>query len=166
MDFLSHILWANLLFRNKAWRWHGVAFAMLPDFPITIVMPLYVLGYNVDAMHWLWSIDFATHSLLVIGVLFVLASLYLKRYYYPLLFGSTLHVLMDLITHKGSHAGYPPGTALFYPLSEFRIDGIINYEKDLWFLMLNFGVLALIYAYLYLKGNKKQESISTITERR
>jgi LexA-binding, inner membrane-associated putative hydrolase len=159
MDFLSHILWANLLFRKREWRWQGIAFAILPDFPIVLVMPLYILGYNVDAMRQLWSIDFATHSLLVIGILFVIASLYLRRYYYPLLFGSTLHVFMDLITHKGSHAGYPPGTAIFYPFTEFRIDGIINYEKDLWFLGLNFGALILIYSYIYLKRGKKTKDV-------
>ena len=159
MDFLSHILWANLLFRKKEWRWQGVAFAILPDFPILLIMPLYILGYNVDAMRLLWSIDFATHSLLVIGVLFALTSLYLKRYYYPLLFGSTLHVFMDLITHKGGHAGYPPGTALFYPLTKFRINGIINYEKDLWFLALNFGALILIYLYIYLGAKSKRKGV-------
>lgn len=154
MDFLSHVLWANLLFKNKSWRWQGVTFAIIPDFPIALVMPLYILGYDVNSMRGLWSIDFATHSLLVIGILFAFVSLYLKRYYYPLVAGSGLHILMDLITHKGGHAGYPAGTALFYPLSEFRIDGIINYEKDLWFLALNFGALLVLYGYLYLKENK------------
>ena len=154
MDFLSHILWANLLFRKKEWRWQGILFAILPDFPIALAMPFYILDYNIDRR--LWSIDFATHSLFVIGVMFVIASFYLKRYYYPLLFGSTLHVFMDLITHKGGHAGYPPGTALFYPISEFRIDGIINYEKDLWFLGLNFGALILIYSYTYLNRKKEE----------
>ena len=159
MDFLSHILWANLLFRKKEWKYEGVFFALIPDITFVPILAFFILKLDselIQVFRTFWKVTFLSHSVLIMLVFFATASIYLKRYYYPLFFGWGLHILIDTITHKGGiRAGFPSGARWFYPVSTLKIEGLVNYET-LGFMVINWLALILIYAYLYLPLNEQK----------
>ncbi len=125
MDFPAHFLWALALFQRYSWVFQGVFFSLLPDIIWSIPAIYFYLSSgrksNYDKLYpkikpiYQWS-----HSIVLPTLGFVVIWLWTKTFYWPLLAGYFLHILMDLPFHKG---GYANGIAPLYPISNKKING-------------------------------------------
>jgi membrane-bound metal-dependent hydrolase YbcI (DUF457 family) len=131
MDTLSHGLWAIVLVKGlfkKVNLWLAFLFGVLPDvIPFGIPFMTMILSGakpsgDPSSFHFpsyvqpLYSI---THSLIIAVFVFLLIYLITKKAYVWML-GWPLHILVDIPTH--SKEFFP--TPLFYPISNFAVDGV------------------------------------------
>jgi hypothetical protein len=178
MDILAHGLWAYLAFKAANMHWKkkeklgwAVFWGMFPDlfgFTIPILIILFGLfagtasiadipkpGHETEVQingplpHMLYNYS---HSLIIFALV-ALAAWGIMQYFYRktpwVLGGWLLHILMDIPTH--SKAFYP--TPILWPLSTWTFDGVM--WGQLWFMILNYALLAVVY--FYLKHEEKSE---------
>ncbi len=88
-----------------------------------------------------------SHSLIIFLIIFFAARFVFKKFHYELL-GWGLHIFMDIPTHTLEF--YP--TPFLWPLSDYRFDGISWGTPQ--FLIINYTILIIIFAFLYYKKNK------------
>ncbi|MBK7140455.1 MAG: hypothetical protein IPH75_00065 [bacterium] len=158
MDVLAHALWTNLAFSEAPLPVRGAAIALsvLPDlipFTPTAVRQFFSARKDQsgnpkprprpEEMHfsrWAYRAYDVTHSLLVFGAVFAAGWLWMGSVPW-VLFGWLGHILVDIPTHTRAFFGTP----IFWPISNYKFDGISWGER--WFMRLNYGGIILMYAY-------------------
>lgn len=154
MDFLSHLVWAFVLFHSQPWGWLAVFFCVLPDllwwFPRLLLkanLKRKKIEYDEDSdlqTRWLYR---ANHSLVTWAI--VVAASYLvfgAQVAAGLAAGWLLHIFMDVWTHKG---GIVNGIRLFYPLFDWRFPAVVYWRETVrdkpWVYLLNLALAAAVY---------------------
>ncbi len=90
-----------------------------------------------------------SHSFAVFGMVMLLLWLWKRRFYFILL-GWPLHVLYDIPTHTPEF--YP--TPLFWPLSDWTFPYGFSWGQP-WFIALNYSLLLIVYAWLYVAKRRR-----------
>lgn len=176
MDIVAHALWAGagLLLAHRRWAVTPrtaaatVALAVVPDIPH--LLP--ILGWSafggVDAaavqayaiavpgqepvvppmVDWLsHNLHCVTHSALVAGVVSLLAWLWLRSLWIPLL-GWWSHIVIDVFTHS---ADYYPSPVL-WPITREGLDGVAWNTPA--FMLVNYVALAAMYLWLFIRWRR------------
>jgi hypothetical protein len=177
MDIISHALWSSTLFKSLELKskkkkfnlWKAAIFGMFPDI-FAFVIPLFIFsiiiilqnGFNIsgfiatiqsspysDVVEMLYNIS---HSVVIFSLTFLLIWLIFRKPIW-IMFGWLLHILIDIPTHLLSH--FP--TPMFWPISNFRINGIIYWREPL-FMILDIMLLIIVYGIIfYLERKKKSQ---------
>lgn len=151
-DEVSHLLWTYLALKHPRLKEfkdfqsrRGVAaayfFTLLPDLAnLTLILVfLWVMVSNnlplvagPEALNYpqvqevfnspIRSIYFTSHSYVTLAVLLLVFYIPLGRFYWPLFLGMGFAITLDIFTHKDLTALKP-----FYPLSDFKVNGIIHW---------------------------------------
>lgn len=165
MDILSHGLWGGVALGRASRRsfWTAFAIGTAPDlFSFGLVFANGLLAHGLDFfngfghppdpalipayVHQLYN---ATHSLAVFAVVFGLVWLVRGKPFVEL--GAWgLHIALDIFTH--SEEFFP--TPFLWPLSDARVNGVPWSDPRIFFG--NVFLLALLYAWLYLRRRKAQ----------
>jgi len=101
---------------------------------------------------FVWHLYHCSHSLLVFAAVFGLVWAILRRPDLEML-GWALHILIDILKHKGIFAVH-----FLWPLSNFGFNGI-RWE-NCWFLALNYAMLLSVLAWLCIHTRKAYPSTS------
>lgn len=163
MDTLGHFLWTFAMYWTHAKRWIAGLVGTLPD--LLSFGPFFVIGIfngiertsgppSIESIPpWVFTMYDITHSLVVYGIV-ALVLWFMSREWFWLTLGWPLHILIDIPTHS---ARFFP-TPFLWPISSFVFDGIS--WGVWWFMLLNYGALLCVYAWLMLKvpGPKKQKA--------
>ena len=159
MDILAHFLWTYVIyFRYKTHRLLAAFFGIFPDlgsFGFFFLLSLFsgTLEFGKPELSSIPNYVFfsynLTHSL--IAAFFVILVIYLLTKRIPWILGGwILHILIDIPTHTDSF--FP--TPFLWPLSNFTFNGISWADKE--FLIINYSLLILVYAYLFIKFKDKK----------
>jgi hypothetical protein len=84
-----------------------------------------------------------SHSLVIFSLVFGLVW-WLRRSPSLVMLGWSLHILLDIPTHRAGRYGTP----FAWPLSDYRFDGT-SWGQD-WFMMLNWSAIGVAYLALWL----------------
>ena len=96
---------------------------------------------------FVWTLNYASHSLLVFGLVFGVAWLLVKRPILEMLAWG-LHILIDIPTHQGIFALH-----FLWPLSSLGVSGL-RWENH-WFLVVNYAALFLLYSWMWAKARRR-----------
>lgn len=168
MDILAHALWtagAAIPLRRRLRRplslgW-AIFWGVFPDvfsfaIPALVRIWWYLSGTTSSLLpdpngpqhfHFVWTLYYASHSLLVFGLVFGTAWLFAKRPILEMLAWS-LHILIDIPTHQGIFALH-----FLWPLSSYGISGL-RWENH-WFMAANYAGLLLLYSWMWIGARKR-----------
>ncbi|PIR96527.1 MAG: hypothetical protein COT92_00665 [Candidatus Doudnabacteria bacterium CG10_big_fil_rev_8_21_14_0_10_42_18] len=166
MDILAHGLWTNAAFfkkykTNKKNRYFAILFGILPDIVSFAPATIYLLIAGRNFSPELYASDFwffrwaensynFTHSLIIFLItLIVITAVRKGKVYWPL-FGWSVHILIDIFTHKDFYE-----TPFLYPISDFKFSHGIQWAEP-GFMIINYGALAAIYLAWFLVIRKKR----------
>lgn len=142
-DLFAFTVLFSWFFLNLAFR--NFDLASLPGPRPDLAAQLSTGGQKIFALTtYLYSVG---HSLVVFAVFLFLIWSFKKRPIWEL-GGWLLHILIDIPTHKASF--YP--TPFLWPISNYKISGV-SWATP-WFMIINYGALALVYIYFVLKKKK------------
>ncbi len=157
MDTFSHALWGRGLFGYRSHPWLALLFGAMPDlvsFAPLLVLRLFNGTYvpGPPALEtipaWLFISYNVMHSfvtaLLVIGLV-----AYLNRGVAFAMLAWPFHICLDFPFHT---AAYFP-TKIFWPLSDYYIDGISWGTPEVWFP--NVAGLIVLFSWRYLQQKKR-----------
>jgi len=159
MDTLSHALWGKGFFGYRGKPYWSIFFGVLPDlfsFGIYYILNLLFnyknLKHGKPELHelpdYIFTLYDVTHSL-VIALFFVCIVYFLiDRNFAFAMLAWPLHILVDFPFHT---IDYFP-TPIFWPIIDFKFDGIPWSNKYVWFS--NLAGIFLLYFYRY-KSKKK-----------
>ena len=144
MDTLSHALWGKGLFGYRGHRWLPILFGVFPDllsfgtlFLIRIVngdlnysgLPTLESLLQLEPFpKWVFTLDSITHSF-VVAFFFVTLIYYLKRELVWPMLAWPFHIALDFAFHTKEL--FP--VKLFWPLTNYSIDGISWSHPIVWF---------------------------------
>ncbi|HEC86013.1 MAG TPA: hypothetical protein ENI48_12345 [Thioploca sp.] len=137
MDIFSHTLWGGGLFGYRGHFWLALLFGAFPDLSslgvfviVRLVEGTVVFGPPPLASipDWVFFNYNATHSFLVAFVTIGMVALWNRTIAFAML-GWPLHICLDFPFHT---AAYFP-TQMFWPLSDFVIDGVAWSTRWVWF---------------------------------
>ena len=152
MDIIAHFLWTFAIFFKNKKRLVAGFFGVMPDivsFGPHLVLSLIVSGFvfgKPDAasipgsVHFLYSL---THSLIIFIFVMLLSYVIAKKVYW-VMFGWGLHILIDIPSHSKDF--FP--TPFLWPISYYTVSGVSWGNR--WFMIINYGLLAIVYSYLLL----------------
>lgn len=151
MDTLSHALYGKGLFGYRKYRWTSFLFGALPDLSSFGVYFLVQLLYNFHKFQYgrpsieeipIWVIELynISHSLITAFVFITIVYFVKKDLTWPM-FAWPVHIIIDLFTH--SIEFFP--TPIFWPLSNYRFDGIP--WSNIYVFMTNIILIFLIFFY-------------------
>lgn len=154
MDILSHGLWIYALYFRTRHRFSATIFAVLPDlisFGPHLIYSLFFTGFKFGRPHLIpeyvaVGYNF-THSLVMFFIVFGIFYFITREIYWPL-GGWLLHILIDIPTHTKEF--FP--TPFLWPLSEYKVSAIA--WSDPMFMIINYGLLSVLYIYLFTKVKK------------
>ncbi len=167
MDILAHALWttaAAVPIRKRLrhpfslpWAAFWGVFPDLFSFAIPAIVRIWWYATGVTSslrpdpksgqhFQFVWQLYYCSHSLLVFAAVFGIVWALAGR---PLLamLGWLLHILIDISTHQGIFALH-----FLWPLSPIAISGI-RWETP-WFLAVNYGMLLLVYSWMWINKRK------------
>ena len=158
MDTLSHALYGKGFFGYRKYRWTSFLFGALPDLSS---FGVYFLGQLFSNFHGLkngrpsieeipiWVVELynISHSLITAFVFIAIVYFIKKDLTWPML-AWPVHIIVDLFTH--SIEFFP--TPIFWPLSNYRFDGIP--WSNIYVFTINIILIFLIFIYRF-KGNTK-----------
>ncbi len=137
MDTVSHVLWGRGLFGFRGHPWLAFWFGAMPDLlsfgpffllnmfqgqwfkgrpPLTVVPDWTFFAYNLF------------HSLLVAGIVIWIVSFFRRDIAWAML-AWLVHILMDIPTHSKAYFA----TKMFWPVSDFSINGVSWTRPEIWF---------------------------------
>ena len=162
MDTLSHALWGSGLFGYRGHRWLAVFFGAMPDllsFGVLFFIKIIKGELNYRGMptlesllqlkpfpQWVFVMDNITHSF-IIAFSFIAIIFYLKRdLVWPML-AWPFHIVLDFPFHTKEL--FP--VQLFWPLTDFYIDGISWSHPAVWVP----NVAGIIILFVYRFRNKE-----------
>jgi len=142
MDTFAHGIWSFIIFSHFTNPWLAVFFGMMPDlFSWTIYM-FYRLFSGAKfgkpdlstIPHWAFTLYGMTHSVFVMGAVFLIVYLFTGGL--PLyLLAWTLHVLIDIPTHSRDFLPTP----FLWPLSDWHFPGFSWGQR--WFMIANYSAI-------------------------
>lgn len=167
MDILAHALWtagAAVPLRRR-FR-HPLFWGVFPDvfsiaIPAVVRIWWYLTGttssllpdsHGPQHFQYVWTLYYASHSLVVFGVGFAIAWLLLSRPMTEMLAWG-LHILIDIPTHVGIFALH-----FLRPLSSYGFPGL-RWENH-WFMAANYTALLLLYSLPGIRA-VRQRDVST-----
>lgn len=167
MDVIAHALWTTAAAgagRRKLHRRIHLGWAafwgIFPDlfsFTIPAVVRIwwYATGttqsllpdaHGPQRFQFVWQLYHFSHSLLVFVVVFGVVWWLARRPVLELL-GWGLHILIDIVTHRGIFAIH-----FLWPLSSYGFDGI-RWESP-WLLTMNYGLLIAVFGWMWLRTRR------------
>ncbi|MBS3168569.1 hypothetical protein J4216_05560 [Candidatus Woesearchaeota archaeon] len=157
MDTLAHFLWTFAIYFRTSYRWLAGLFAILPDFLSFGVFIIYSLIFGTfhpgkppleTLPEYVFIAYNITHSLVIFLIVFGLIYIISKKIPW-VLGGWLLHIFIDIPTHTRDY--FP--TPFLWPISSFTLNGIS--WANPWFIIINYGLLIIIFAYLFIKYRKR-----------
>jgi membrane-bound metal-dependent hydrolase YbcI (DUF457 family) len=151
MDTISHALWGKGLFGYRKYRWYALLFGAIPDlfsFGIYFLFKLITNPTNLklgkpsidEIPNWVFNLYDFSHSILVALLFIGIISRINKDFCFPML-AWPLHIIIDFFTHSVQY--FP--TPIFWPISNYRFDGIPWSNPIIWFS--NIFLIILIFIY-------------------
>jgi hypothetical protein len=157
MDTFSHALWGYGLFGQKRWPWLALFFGAMPDlisFGLYLVVQVLTGSWQpgppplAELPPWLFTAYDVGHSFVVCGLVIALVALWDRRYAFVML-GWPFHIVLDFPFH--SYQYFP--TPIFWPISDFKIDGIPWSHPAIWFS----NVTGLVILFMYRRRQKRHD---------
>ena len=154
MDTFSHALYGKGLFGYRKYRWTSFLFGALPDLSSFGVYFLVLFFSNFQKLQYgrpsieeipIWVIELynISHSLITAFVFIAIVYFVKKDLSWPML-AWPVHIIIDLFTH--SIEFFP--TPIFWPLSNYRFDGIP--WSNIYVFITNIIMIFLIFFYRYI----------------
>ena len=154
MDTFSHALYGKGLFGYRKYRWTSFLFGALPDLSSFGVYFLVLFFSNFQKLQYgrpsieeipIWVIELynISHSLITAFVFIAIVYFVKKDLSWPML-AWPVHIIIDLFTH--SIEFFP--TPIFWPLSDYRFDGIP--WSNIYVFITNIILIFLIFFYRYI----------------
>ena len=151
MDTFSHALYGKGLFGYRKYRWTSFLFGALPDlssfgvyFLIQLFSNFHKLQYGKPSIEeipiWVIELYNISHSLITAFVFITIVYFVKKDLTWPML-AWPVHIIVDLFTH--SIEFFP--TPIFWPLSNYRFDGIP--WSNIYVFITNIILIFLIFTY-------------------
>lgn len=155
MDIFSHALWGYGVFGHRGHPWLALIFGAMPDLlafsGITIyqlVAGTFVFGApeleTIPA--WCFYVYDFNHSLIMAGICVSVMYVFKKGLAFVML-AWPFHILLDFPFHAQTY--FP--TKLFWPITDFSVNGIPWNEPWIWFPNLAGIIIILIYRRLQRK---------------
>ena len=144
MDTLSHALYGKGLFGYKKYRWYSFFFGVIPDIFSFGIYFVYLFLFSdfkfgrptIDELpFWVYDLYDISHSMVTASIFILIAYKINKDFAWP------MHIIVDFFTH--SIDVFP--TPIFWPISDFRFDGIP--WSNPYILGTNFILIFLIFIY-------------------
>lgn len=136
MDTLSHALWGKALFGYTKYSWWAFFFGALPDLPSFGIYMLYSIlnssfqpgAPSIESLpFWVFFNYNFTHSFVIAFTIIYLVSLKNRPFAFTML-GWPFHICLDFPFHSKEY--FP--TQIFWPFSDFSIDGIPWSKWYIW----------------------------------
>ena len=154
MDTFSHALYGKGFFGYRKYRWASFLFGALPDlssfgvyFLVQLFSNFYKLKYGRPSIEeipiWVIELYNISHSLITAFVFIAIVYFVKKDLSWPML-AWPVHIIIDLFTH--SIEFFP--TPIFWPLSNYRFDGIP--WSNIYVFITNIIMIFLIFFYRYI----------------
>ena len=149
MDTLSHALYGKGLFGYKKYRWYSFFFGVIPDIFSFGIYFVYLFLFSdfkfgrptIDELpFWVYDLYDISHSMVTASIFILIAYKINKDFAWPML-AWPMHIIVDFFTH--SIDVFP--TPIFWPISDFRFDGIP--WSSPYILGINFILIFLIFIY-------------------
>ena len=151
MDTFSHALWGKGLFGYRKYRPLSIFFGLFPDlssFGVLFIVKIISDPYNYkfgkpsleELPYWVFNLYDFSHSLLIASIFLIITYFINKDIFFPML-AWPFHILLDIFTH--SVAFFP--TPIFWPLLDYKFDGIPWSNPYIWFS--NIAGIILIFLY-------------------
>ena len=147
MDTISHVLYSKGLFGYKKYRWVSLLFGAIPDLFSFGIYFIFLVNFGAfdfgrpsveEIPLWVYSLYDISHSMITASVFIGIAYIINKDFAWPML-GWPTHIIIDFFTH--SIEFFP--TPIFWPISDFRFDGIP--WSNFYVLITNFVLIFLIF---------------------
>ena len=169
MDILAHALWTGGAALPLRHRLHtsfslrrAIFWGVFPDvfsfaIPALVRVSWYLSGATSSLLpdpegpqhfRFVWTLYYASHSLLVFALIFGLSWLLVKHPIVEMLAWG-LHILIDIPTHQGIFALH-----FLWPLSPYGISGP-RWENP-WFLLANYSALFLLYSWMGVEARRRR----------
>ena len=151
MDTFSHALWGKALFGYRKFRWFSFIFGAIPDllsFGLYFIFNLVTNPFGMkfgkpelsELPDWVFlSYDFS-HSLIVAIIFILIVYKINKDFCFPML-AWPFHIMLDFFTHSIQY--FP--TPIFWPISDYRFDGIP--WSNPYIMLLNDVSIFLVFIY-------------------
>ena len=151
MDTLSHALWGKGLFGYRKYRWFSLLFGAIPDllsFGLYFVINLLINPFSFKAgkpsleqiPDWVFTMYDFSHSIIIAFIFIIIAYSINKDFCFPML-AWPFHIILDFFTHSIQY--FP--TPIFWPISNYRFDGIPWSNPYIWFTNIFFIIILFIY---------------------
>jgi len=161
MDTLSHALWGYGLFGYKRYAWLAIFFGAMPDLisfgafmAINIVSGTWHMGPPSLATlpAWLFTNYSIGHSFVICLPIIGLVSLWRRDVAFAML-AWPFHIVLDFPFH--SFKFFP--TPIFWPISDFKLDGI---PWSHWYIWLpNVAGLGILLTYRCRQKRKRKPTV-------
>ena len=156
MDTISHALWGKGLFGYRKYKWLPVFFGAVPDLASFGLYFLYNLIINpttmklgkpelTDIPSWVFTMYNISHSL-IIALLFIMLVYIIKRDVCFSMLAWPFHIILDFFTHSKEY--FP--TPIFWPISDYRFDGIPWSNK---YIMIG-NIICIFFVFVYRRNIK------------
>ena len=157
MDAFSHAFWGRGLFGYRGHPWLALFFGAAPDlfsFGLFMLVQIITLQFSLEpgppslgSLPWWVFVNYdLMHSFISAFTAIGIISLYRKDLAFAML-GWPFHIVLDFPFHTREF--FP--TKIFWPFSDFTIDGISWAQPEVWFP----NLAGLIILYFYRRGKKQ-----------
>ena len=157
MDTFSHAFWGRGLFGYRGHPWLALFFGAAPDlfsFGLFMFVQIITLQFSLEpgppslgSLPWWVFVNYdLMHSFISAFTAIGIISLYRKDLAFAML-GWPFHIVLDFPFHTREF--FP--TKIFWPFSDFTIDGISWAQPEVWFP----NLAGLIILYFYRRGKKQ-----------
>ena len=130
MDTFSHALWGKGLFGYRKYRWFSLLFGAIPDllsFGLYFLFNLIINPFNIELGKpeiseipvWVFKLYDFSHSIIIAFIFIVIVYKINKDFCFPML-AWPFHIILDFFTHSIEY--FP--TPIFWPISDYRFDGV------------------------------------------
>ena len=153
MDTISHALWGKGLFGYRRYGYLALLFGALPDLLSFGIYFLFNLLTNPFSMEfgkpsiaslptWLFYLYDFSHSIIIAFIFIIITYKFNKHICFTML-AWPLHILIDFFTHSIKY--FP--TPIFWPISEYRYDGVPWSNPWIWF----GNIFCIVIIFIYRK---------------
>ena len=157
MDTFSHAFWGRGLFGYRGHPWLALFFGAAPDlfsFGLFMLVQIITLQFSLEpgppslgSLPWWVFVNYdLMHSFISAFTAIGIISLYRKDLAFAML-GWPFHIVLDFPFHTREF--FP--TKIFWPFSDFTIDGISWAQPEVWFP----NLAGLIILYFFRRGKKQ-----------
>ena len=151
MDTISHALWGKGLFGYQKYKYLPYVFGVIPDLASFGIYYLFNIIINPTNMKfgkpelseipsWVFNLYDFSHSI-IIAMIFILIAYFFKRDLCFSMLAWPFHIILDFFTHSIEY--FP--TPIFWPISNYRFDGIP--WSNPYIIIINIICIFLIFIY-------------------